>query len=299
MLDLNRAPVDQDIHTLADFVELLTLNNPDRLLTRDQFLDYLRDGSVNGRKATIGDDEADDTFTQLAWREAVFGDAYPFKLVHRNRALEYQGLQGSKNSYIFLLLCANLPLLDGNHHPWTNSFERFVASALRTWWTMPAIIKAFGKGLSDYEGPKWQRMNQLASHLGGHGSYSEHNSFRKGDNGDGGIDLAAWRSFDDQEPRNMAVALVQCACSRGDWPSKQHEASYERLANMHVKPAWQTVMCIPQCFRNNQGRWAYDGEVASLVLLDRLRLLRLLPSDFQLRSINPPEGLEQAFTIAA
>lgn len=298
MLDLNRAPVDQDTYTRADFVELLTLNNPDRLLTRDQFLDYLRDGSVNNRKATIGDNEADDIFTQLAWREAAFGDAYPFRLVHRNRALEYREMEGIKGGYIFLLLCANLPLLEGNHHPWTNGFERFVAIALRSWWVLPAIVKAFGKGLSDYEGQKWERMNQLAADLGGHGSYSQE-SFRRGDNGDGGIDLAAWREFDSHERRNMAGVLVQCACSRGDWPGKQSEASSERLLNMHVKPAWQTVMCIPQCFRNNQGKWAYDGEVAALILLDRLRLLKMLPADFQLNSINPPEGLDQAFAIAA
>lgn len=292
MIDLDQFPVDRDIHTLADFVELMTLLRPDRLVSRDDFDDCIRDLSVNDRKAAIDTETVNDVFMQLTWRQQAFGKRYPFAVTHREKALSLCETLPAHATYIYLLICANLPLLmkGESHHTFTSSFERIVGVAVTHWWQSPAHVKPFGTGQSAYVGAKWERLNALAQDLGGHGTYSV-NSFRVRDSGDGGIDHVAWRSFDEYEPNNQSTALFQCACSRTDWSTKQNDASYTRLSPMlHVAPPWQVVMCIPQCFRNNRGHWAFNSEVSAVVMLDRLRLLQLLPNDFELKEIAPSES---------
>jgi hypothetical protein len=292
MIDLNRFPADRDIHTLADFVELMTLVSPDRLVSRDDFDDYIRDLCVDDRKAAIDAETVADVYAQLAWRQSAYGSHYPFATTHSQKALSLSTDTSITAAYIYLLICANIPLLADSrkHHLFTDSFERFAGIAIANWWCLPAQVKPFGKGQSAYLGSKWERLNSLAKDLGGHGTYNT-DSFRNRDIGDGGIDHVAWRAFDNYEQNNKSTALFQCACSRADWPRKQSDASYSRLSpKLHVAPPWQVVMCIPQSFRNNQGRWAFDSEVSAVVMLDRLRLLHLLSREFALQTIDPPES---------
>jgi len=82
MLDLNRI-TDGDIHTLADFAELLCLLKPDRVLSADDLDDHLVDVCDEQRSSRpLGD-----AFAHMAWRQVAFDAYYPFTVAlnQRNR----------------------------------------------------------------------------------------------------------------------------------------------------------------------------------------------------------------------
>lgn len=286
MLNLN-ALADADIHTLADFAELLCLSKPDRILSADDLEDHL----VDEADATRGRVALDDCFAHLSWRATAFGSSYPFSIAENLRSFKTnETFTGNQAAYIFLLLCANLPRISRDkHRDLTDAFERASLCALRRIWPQHGEVRAFGKNNTDYQGRKSARLQTLGREIGGRPILSDQ-SFRKNDSGDGGIDLAAWITLDDFEIENKPSALVQCACSRDQWTSKQSEISHARL-NKLLNPTapWLEFMFMPICFRNNNGRWAVEADVASLIVVDRLRLIGFIDvtNDWNDISIQP------------
>lgn len=267
------SPRDGDIHTLADFAELLCLITPDRFVSRDYLRDYIQDHT--GKKTK--DNDLDDAFSQFSWRVAAFGQDYPFSLQQHDKVLSGEDdLNVRQAMYTFLLLCANLPFVQnekGDRQLLTDAFERIALQALQRLWPNKAVIRAFGKNETIYVGKKWERLNTLGRDLGGEPTLTEE-TYRKHDSGDGGIDLAAWLDLDDHEKLCIPTALAQCACSRDDWPKKQNEISANRLGN-HLKPShpWMEMIFIPQSFRDNHGKWAIYGDIGRVIVIDRLRIL--------------------------
>lgn len=283
MLDLNRI-ADGDIHTLADFAELLCLLKPDRVLSADDLDDHLVD--VCGEQR--GSRPLGDAFAHLAWRQTAFVADYPFTVAANQQSIAApDNLTMKQRIYVFLLLCANLPFVGAPYNLLTDAFERLANCALKRMWPEKAVIKTFGKNNADYIGNKSERMHKLALDLGCRPAVDPA-KFRPRDNGDGGIDLAGWLELDEHERENKLTCLVQCACSRTNWNSKQSEISRERIGKLfNPTTPWLEMLCIPICFRNNNGRWAFDADVGEIIMIDRLRLLKLTePVD--LAAINPP-----------
>ncbi len=283
MLDLNRI-TDGDTHTLADFAELLCLLKPDRVLSADDLDDHLVDVCGEQRSSRpLGD-----AFAHMAWRQTAFDAYYPFTVAANQQSITApDNLTVEQQIYVFLLLCANLPFVGAPYNPLTDAFERFAHLALKRMWPAKAAIKAFGKNNADYIGNKSERMHKLALDLGCRPTVDS-TKFRPRDNGDGGIDLAGWLELDEHESENKLTCLAQCACSRTDWNSKQSEISRERIGKLFNPTApWLEMLCIPICFRNNNGRWAFDADVGQIIMIDRLRLLQFIePAD--LVAITPP-----------
>lgn len=285
-------PRDSDIHTLADFIELLCLITPDRFCSRDYAADYVADQSVDRDKGKqLSDRELDDAFMQLAWRADAFQDFYPFSLDARGRILcGDDELTDRQDLYAFLLLCANLPFIQGRgeRQELADAFERASMRALRRLWPANTSVRKFGKNQAEYAGAKWERLNALSRDIGGQAMLSA-NTFRAHDGGDGGIDLAAWLDLDLHEKLNIPSALGQCACSRDDWPDKQSAISGARLGN-HLRPShpWMQLIFIPHSFRNNLGKWAVPGEIGESVVMDRLRILNNLRADEDWPEIQAP-----------
>jgi hypothetical protein len=292
MLNLDR-PRDHDVHTMCDFAELLCLTSPDKILGRDTIADQIHDLG----ESQISDEMLDDCFGQIAWRIAAFGQPYPFVLDQHHRTLALAGeLSDSQKLYLLLLLCANLAFLSEQRTAigeLSRTFERVAFAALLRMWPQGGVVRAFGQKDSEYSGKKWQRINQLAEDMGGIGCCTEQ-TFRGRDVGDGGIDLVAWVELDQHERRNIFSALAQCACSRNDWPDKQMQISTGRLIGvMHASHGWNRIMFIPQSFRDNHGKWAVPGDVADVILVDRLRILDQLDHGVDWQSINAPQIFEQ------
>lgn len=277
-------PRDSDIHTLADFSELLCLVTQDRVCSRETISDQIKDvGESKVREADL-----DDCFSHIEWRSQAFGDYYPFTIDTHSRTFSApENLSDKQRLYSLLLLCANLPFLE-NRETITDAFERIALVALKSSWPTPAKVRAFGKNETDYIGAKWERINTLASQIGGRGLCTE-GTFRTKDSGDGGIDLVAWLDMDPFEPRNIPSALGQCACSRNDWVTKQTEISRDRLnGSIHPSHPWMQVIFIPHSFRNNHGAWAVDGEIASTIIFDRLRILNNFADAIDWNYLSPP-----------
>ena len=291
MLVLDR-PRDTDIHTLADFAELLCLLTIDRVCSRETISDQIHDMADKKLKPH----ELDDCFNQIAWRVEAFGDKYPFTLDEGRRILSApEVLPDSKKPYVLLLLCANLPFFDRDRldGSLTDAFERFSLLAMRSIFPVGANIRAFGKNETDYVGQKWERINTLAQDIGARGVCTPA-TFRQRDVGDGGIDLVGWLTLDPYEGRNIPSALGQCACSRSDWPKKQSDIGRDRLA-YHIVPThpWMQMIFIPHSFRDNNGVWAFDGEIGSSLVFDRLRIASSFNFDKDWAAVEPPPILAE------
>ena len=278
-------PRDTDVHTLCDFAEMLCLLTPDRVCSRESIRDHVRDVG----EAKVSDEDLDDCFTNLQWRQLAFGADYPFTLAGDGRTFHApEDLSERQQMYAFLLLCSGLPYTSRPYNPLTDAFERVALVAFKSAWPTDGVIRAFGKNETEYIGPKWQRLNTLAENIGSEGRCNEH-TFRARDQGDGGIDLAAWVELDEHERKNIPSALAQCACSRDEWSAKQTEISADRLGNsIHATHRWMQVLFIPQCFRDSRGRWAVPGEIGQIVLFDRLRIVKQLRGHVDWTAINPP-----------
>lgn len=289
MLDLNRV-ADGDIHTLADFAELLCLLKPDRVLSADDLDDHLVDACDEQRGARpIGD-----AFAHMGWRASAFGDHYPFSVAVNQQSIDSPvDLTPAQRAYVFLLLCANLPFVGAPFNPLTDAFERLAHLALKRIWPNKATVRMFGKNNAAYTGTKSERLRKLAAELGCRPAVDP-KKFRPRDNGDGGIDLAGWLELDKYEAENKPTCLAQCACSRESWSSKQFEISRGNIGKLfNPTTPWLEMICVPICFRNNNGRWAYDADVGEIVMLDRLRLLQLIEPEADMAEINPPPLLNE------
>lgn len=284
-------PRDKDVHTLADFAETLCLLTSDRVCSRESIRDHIRD--VGESRAS--DEDLDDCFTNLQWRQLAFNAYYPFVLAADGRTFSApEELSERQRLYTFLLLCSGLPYTPRPYNPLTDAFERIALAAFKSAWPSEGVIRAFGKNETEYTGTKWQRLNTLAKDIGGEGRCNER-TFRARDQGDGGIDLAAWFELDVHERSNIPSALAQCACSRDDWSAKQTEISADRLGNsIHATHPWMQVLFIPQCFRDSRGRWAVPGDIGQMVLFDRLRIVNQLHGHVDWEEIALPP-IFQAF----
>lgn len=287
MIELNH-PRDGDTHSLADFAELLCLLTPDRVCSRESISDQLHDVG----DTRVSDVQLDDCFNQLEWRSSAFGESYPFTIDTTSKTFSApEEIEGQALLYVLLLMSANLPFLTITINPITESFERLSLLVMTKASPASASVRPFGKNETDYTGRKWERMNSLATQIGGYGRCSEQ-TFRSRDSGDGGIDIASWLELDSFEQRNIPSSLAQCACSRSDWSSKQTEISHARLGSMIVPThMWAQMLFIPHCFRDNIGNWAFEGEVGLTIIFDRLRIMSILANNIDWAYINPPQSL--------
>jgi hypothetical protein len=284
-------PRDSDIHSLADFAEILCLVTIDRICSRESIRDQIRDVG----DSRVDDDELEDCFNHLTWRQNAFGEHYPFEISAAERTLRAnEELTQQQKLYTLLLLCSNLPYFErGSYAQLTNAFERVSLATMQKIFPATATSRAFGKVEGTYTGTKWERMNQLAKDIVGYGA-CDANTFRRNDSGDGGVDIVAWLSLDNYEASNKPSALAQCACSREDWPAKQTEISVARLGRcINATTPWMELLFIPHSFRNNHGRWAVPGEIGMQILIDRLRITTQIGSNIDWNEINPPIILDE------
>jgi len=105
----------------------------------------------------------------------------------------------------------------------------------------------------------------------------EPNNIGDKDTGDGGLDIVAWRALpDDNSPGNL-ICFAQCACSPDEWEGKLFDAHIDKWRHIidfvHF-PA--NIMFIPLCFRSSNGDWFNKSEIRSSIVLDRLRICKLL-----------------------
>jgi hypothetical protein len=298
---LETSPPESDTHVWADYVEALCIASADRYFTLGDLMSRLKarrdlgeaferdateddaeaSGSEEGQADSPAPDRGDEAFVRglfehLQYRAASFRSAYPFEINSRRDALRLRSDPTEKQKlYMFFLLSACHERLGSNGPLILKQFERVSREALRR--MLPGLeVRLFGSGTTkcDYSGNKWARIRALAADLCVEVKAKEH-EFSKHDVGDSGLDLVAYTAFGDGAS-HLLVVFGQCACTPA-WKTKQYSSGFTRWGNIldfNVPP--QNMLFIPYCLRESSGRWYEQHEISQTVMIDRVRLVRLL-----------------------
>lgn len=285
-------PRDSDIHTLADFAELLCLTDLDGQMNKEYVSDHISDYNVGYK---IMENILDDMHNHIKWRSDAFGEFYPFSLT--DHGFDLVGSISEKNkTYLILLFCANLPFFTKTFsNELTQLFEKISKFAFRNIWPDPDKVDSFGKSLTSYTGSKCERLNAIFNQMG-HVSNFKDDSHRVLDSGDGGIDLVSWYPLDKYQKTHTFSALAQCACSRKQWVKKQGEISQKVFQSfVQVTNPWLEILFTPISFRNNNGQWCIPADVHSGIFFDRLRIINSLDKNFDYIKFNIPDSYDDIF----
>lgn len=288
-------------HVWADYIEVLCLADADHYFTQADLLGRLKsrrelgegipqsaiqdaddraDGWLSEGESALPDERDESLvkglFDHLQYRAAEFRRAYPFELNDRRDALHLRKRLTQRHKlYIFFLLSACHERLLRNGPSLLKQFEVVSRKALLR--MLPRLrVKLFGSGTTrnDYSGNKWTRICALAKDLCVNVKAKE-DSFSKYDVGDAGLDLVAYFPFEDGAS-HVLVIFAQCACTPA-WKTKQFSSGSSRWSNIldfHVPP--QNMLFIPYCLRESSGQWHEQHEISQTVMIDRVRLVRLL-----------------------
>lgn len=308
-LNLEPMPLGTDLHSWADWVELLCLANVDGTVARSDVLDRWTErmdvdprpeAGGDGADETTEDDSdgvdeegvqiassregllherrvrrIDDVFRHLAYRAQVFGTSYPFEL--QGPALVRLGTSESRGFYSFLLIASGKQWVrkQTDRNRLEKAFERVTAVAVRHW--LPATeVHVFGtsrRSHDRYTGDLPKRILKLAEDINEDRLLDEA-AYRVGNYGDGGLDVVGWRTPLDAAAGTL-VLFVQATTER-QWAHKQADASFDKWRHrLTLKAHPLEVLAIPYCFRTPEGRWYLDSEVYTIIL-DRVRLMSLL-----------------------
>jgi len=287
-LEINE-PKDSDIHTIADFLEILCITSIDREVTFDDLEDHLSDYFST---LMNNEDKRFDVEEQICWRLEAFSDFYPFEKDENSIRLQ-SSLSTEKRVYLFLLLSANLPFVSQSlRNDYTNHFETLSLMSLKELLGPRAKSYQFARNEQEFPGQKHDRMNEVFRKIGCIGLCKKED-FNKYDSGDGGIDLVSSYEADQYEQGNIISVLAQCACSRSDWSKKQSDASHDKLEPLaQVTNRWNNMIFIPICYRDNKGKWCSKSKVYKNILFDRLRIMKFLPQNDSI-NFNFPESFER------
>ena len=287
---LDRLPDTAELHTWADYIELLALFNVDREVSKQDVIDRFKERRDLGEtiphlpatpntSGTIADDLdalTQDLFRYLEHRAAAFGNSYPFSVDANSKNLIAKATTRIRGLYTFLLAAASLRYFTRLVPSITKDFESLSKIALEELLPSHADVHFFhgaGRSSNRYRGKLYSKVTQLSQDLGERVIVEEH-EFSDADVGDGGLDVVGWVSLQDPAP-GRPLYFCQCACTP-KWIAKQQSASAERWRQtLTLKAPPITLSFIPFCYRRPHGDWYAAHEVVS-VLIDRLRFINII-----------------------
>lgn len=290
-------------HAWADWLELLCLTSLDGNVNRGELEDRLGErgevdpgiddeewsGGPVAQPGTAGDRfrrYATDVFGQLAYRSQLFGSDYPFQLAPDRMSLQRRRTSVGRRLYLFLLLASSLRYVKRSRRArLTSGFERLVAIAVRSLGADAGRVYVFGTSVrgGHYSGLLRDKIRLLAGDIGEDPLIKDH-EFAARDTGDSGLDVVAWPRLGDELGARM-ILFVQATCSTR-WVAKQAEVKTDRWGSrirFTASPA--AAMAIPFAFRSANGDWQRRLDIENVVLLDRSRLMYLLPARRELDPI--------------
>ncbi len=279
LINTDTLPQNRDPFFLADFAELKTIINPDACFSLSDFLGSVKRNSLE-KNRTINEPENiwNDITSFVNNRKNNFNDAYPFKLSKNENSIIFEYDNSSQQQfYLFLLMASSLRLIEQHKRtPITRTFEDASYHVFKHLMPQNAEIRAVGAGCncSAYKGTLFEKMKNIAKDIRCIPNFKEQD-FKRTDTGDGGIDLIAWHSMEDQR-EGIPIAFAQCGCSPTEWESKQLEASPASLhSKLPVHHPWATYYFLPLDLRRHDGDWGCKSDMHAAIFVDRLRLTRL------------------------
>ena len=281
MLDrLDVPPAGSDSFIWTDYIELHALIHPDSCFSRGDLSEIeLRQRSLTGRGFNI-----EERWRQLSdfahIRKLEFNDSYPFSVTDDKDTLvfDYDGCK-QQRLYIALLIASCMRNIEKNRiAEVARSFEKICFQVFSKLMPAGSEVRATWAGggpEAPYVGTLFDKMRAIAADIRCTANFKERD-FRSNDRGDGGIDLIAWHPMTDKRA-GMPIAFAQCGCSKDDWTFKQLEASPSKhYSHFPVMHRWATYYFLPLDLRHADGGWACESDIAEAIIVDRLRMLRLL-----------------------
>lgn len=288
----------------VDYFELVCLSDLDLSLNKGMLIDRFKlkqndgvDSSIEesefsffsdeedmlsngGNTATI--DEKDELrcekyFNHFRNRAHIFGDFYPFEIEKNElRVKEDYAANAKSQLYIYLLCCSCLKYFKDYQSTFTSDFEEISFRASKNMFPKSAITHLLGKTTSGfnrvYSGNVYSKFKQLAEDLNAN-LLVEKSDFAKTSSGDGGLDIVSWFSFRDRR-NSIPVYAVQCKCS-SDWVNAASPSSrLEGIINLDHSPF--NLFFIPFSYQNEIGNWSQKHQLKGKIVIDRLRICRLL-----------------------
>jgi hypothetical protein len=311
-------PSQSDHYAWCDFIEIKCMLNEDARFSRGQLLEILDDSAllygevtdsddkllnasvpqdtdedledeevlqseqeiVNPRSSAKNDIKVNAWFSSILFRASIFGENYPFYLSDDKQEIFFKKTLSSNHKfYIQLLVSSSLRLVPKERWPdLTESFEilseKIFSALMPNGWN----VHRFGaKGSSRYKGLLYDKLTALAKDIRAQFTAPPH-YYKKGNSGDGGLDLVAWHPLGD-ERIGIPVALAQCGCVADEFTMKTLEASPSRLrANMRAPLPWMTYYFMPHDLVYNAGSytdWQRGNDLTESIIIDRYRFVKL------------------------
>jgi len=278
---INRTPTISlfKSHYFCDYIELISLVNNKNIITKSDIYDiFLNDDKID-KSTDEWRDRIFHWFKILDSRAKLFKNFYPFYINDENSIVLKSTLINFHKLYIFLLLNSNQRYLDKRKNLLTSDFEELSLIALKNYLPLNACSYRFGKSMLSYDrysGKLSDKIDLLAKDLKYKIQY-EKEDFDENDNGDGGLDLVSWVSFeDDENQNNMQVILSQCATGK-EWFKKQYETDKFTSNFINFKTKVNSAIFIPYDGRRFDRNFAEQKEILNDIwVFDRIRILNLL-----------------------
>lgn len=218
-------------------------------------------------------------FAQLGVRSSIFREGYPFSLDDGLQEIRLsEAKTGGHGLYLQLLLSASLRLIEPTRRAeLTDQFESISEKIFRGLMPSGWEVHQFGaKSSRRYRGHLFSRLTKLAGDWRGYLRIKKAHLTKK-NSGDAGLDLVAWHPLGSDGRVGIPIAAAQCGCTAEEWSLKQLEASPSKL-NIDVQHKWATYYFMPQDLVgiiDGQVDWQRRNDVASAIVIDRLRIMRL------------------------
>jgi hypothetical protein len=225
-----------------------------------------------------GEDEVEQMLSEVRRRSAAAPDSYPFAVAD-TRVVRQEGVDAVPYDFLLLLSLQYAPYRrEGRFEEINPAFELLAREALVRHLGRGAEGRRFAYPTRDDRPESFREAVVWLARLMGLeiGSLSDVD----GVDNDGGVDVAAWRSFGDGRPAHLCV-LAQCTV----------EVEYDKTHKVHdVEPmqwfAWMrfgrppmSALVVPFVIPQDAKLWARLSARCDL-LLDRVRLAELLnPQD--------------------
>lgn len=270
----------------ADYIECLCLENPDHLLTVDDFLDFYLDhypeetekgDATHASKQDKFISKVQDIFIHLNVRSQTMANYYPFETTNHSISCNMD-FSVKQELYLFLLLSSNLYIFDRTIlYDLTHAFEDVSCWTLESISPDIATTKIFGTARNNinascYNGNLRNRICSLANDI----SSTLQSKFYTDEQfdvpgGDHGLDLIAYVPLDNSP--YIPISFGQCACSYENWTEKQFSIHPDH---------WNPILCdlapylrytfVPFNWRDSHGRFKKETSI-NTCLIDRTRFI--------------------------
>jgi hypothetical protein len=223
----------------------------------------------------------EDCWQLLEYRQAAFGDFYPFQVL--GQQLEWKaGMRTEKECvYVLLLICSRLRSfkIKGFSQNAAKAFTSICKEALQGLAPPGAPVRIFDANSDDrrthYGTNLRHAIKKLAQEIGAH-HINESEIAKIPTSGDLGLDLVTSRGFSDTACGSYAI-FGQCGAQETEWPTKTLEAypkKFHGLFTLLNQP--DNLMFIPVSYRDATGHWVAGYRTSGCLLLDRKRILDLI-----------------------